>query len=131
VGVSDSKPRLTGKQALFVQEYLVDLNAAKAAVRAGYSARTARAGGYQVLTVPAVAEAIQAEMDKRAEKIGKTAADVLADIERVRRKAEENEEYTVALRASELYGKHLKLFTDQVDHNVNGNVNIDIRFGDG
>ena len=34
--------KLTPKQARFVQEYLIDLNAAQAAIRAGYSAKTAR-----------------------------------------------------------------------------------------
>ena len=41
---------LTPKQALFVQEYLVDLNATQAAIRTGYSARTARQTGGSDLT---------------------------------------------------------------------------------
>lgn len=61
---------LTPKQALFVQEYLVDLNATQAAIRAGYSQDTARAIGCENLTKPDIADAIasaQAERSARTE----------------------------------------------------------------
>ena len=45
--------------ARFVQEYLVDRNGAAAAVRAGYSKRTARQQAYELLTRPDVAEAVR------------------------------------------------------------------------
>lgn len=54
-------------------------------------------------------------MDKRARKTEITADKVLKDIERVRDLAEQNGELTTALKASELQGKHLKLFTDKID----------------
>ncbi|MEN9060016.1 terminase small subunit [Ponticoccus litoralis] len=41
---------LTAKQARFVEEYLIDLNATQAAIRAGYSARTAKSQGQRLLT---------------------------------------------------------------------------------
>ena len=44
--------KLTPKQVRFVQEYLIDLNAAQAAIRAGYSAKTARVIGHENLTKP-------------------------------------------------------------------------------
>jgi phage terminase small subunit len=49
---------LTPKQAAFVQQYLVDLNATQSAVRAGYSAKTAREIGAENLTKPAIRAAI-------------------------------------------------------------------------
>ena len=49
---------LTDKQALFVLEYLVDLNATQAAIRAGYSAQTARKIGSENLTKPDIMQAI-------------------------------------------------------------------------
>lgn len=61
---------LTPKQAQFVAEYLVDLNATQAAIRAGYSPDTARAIGSENLSKPDVAAAIaeaQAERAKRTE----------------------------------------------------------------
>ena len=45
--MADAPMKLTPKQARFVQEYLIDLNAAQAAIRAGYSAKTARVIGAQ------------------------------------------------------------------------------------
>ena len=59
-----SKRQLTDKQERFVEEYLVDLNATQAAVRAGYSKKTARHIGYENLTKPDIRAAI---VDKRKE----------------------------------------------------------------
>jgi phage terminase small subunit len=65
---------------MFVREYLVDLNATQAAIRAGYSAKTAEQQGPRLLGNVGIAEAIQAGMDKRASKTGITAERVLAEI---------------------------------------------------
>ncbi len=51
---------LTQKQQRFVDEYLVDLNATQAAVRAGYSEQTARRIGPENLSKPDIAEAVAA-----------------------------------------------------------------------
>lgn len=60
-----AQPRpLTAKQARFVDEYLIDLNATKAAIRAGYSAKTADVIGAQLLRKTSVAAAVAA---RRAE----------------------------------------------------------------
>lgn len=68
------------RSALFVAEYLVDLNATKAAERAGYSKRTARSQGNRLLTKADIQKAVQAGMDRRAEKIGITAERVLDEL---------------------------------------------------
>ena len=59
---------LTAKQQVFVQEYLVDLNATQAAIRAGYSKRTAEWIGPQLLGKTHVAEAVQKAMAKREQR---------------------------------------------------------------
>ena len=59
---------LTAKQKVFVQEYLVDLNATQAAIRAGYSQRTAGWIGPQLLGKTHIAEAVQGAMAKREER---------------------------------------------------------------
>ncbi|EMM7151726.1 terminase small subunit [Pseudomonas aeruginosa] len=59
---------LTKKQRLFVDEYLIDLNATQAAIRAGYSIRRATEIGYQLLQRPEVAQAIQAAMAERSKR---------------------------------------------------------------
>lgn len=60
---------LTPKQARFVAEYLVDLNATQAALRAGYSARTAAAIGAENLTKPEISEAIRAAEAERKQRV--------------------------------------------------------------
>jgi phage terminase small subunit len=49
---------LTDKQEMFCREYLIDLNATQAAIRAGYSEKTARASGYENLTKPDIQDRI-------------------------------------------------------------------------
>lgn len=57
--------KLTPKQAVFVKEYLIDLNATQAAIRAGYSQKNADRIGPELLGKTCVAAAIQKEMAKR------------------------------------------------------------------
>lgn len=59
---------LTAKQRRFVAEYLLDLNATQAAIRAGYSKNRASEIGYQLLQKPDITSAIQAAMKERAER---------------------------------------------------------------
>jgi phage terminase small subunit len=107
---------LTGKQALFVSEYLVDLNATQAALRAGYGARSARTNAYRLLQKPKVTEAIRRAVEARAERLQLSSEDVLRSIVDIRSKAVTGGNLTQALRANELMGRHLKLFTDRVEH---------------
>lgn len=71
---------LTNKQSMFVKEYLIDLNATQAAIRAGYSGKTAEAAASRLLTKVNIQSAIQAQMDKRAAKIEISAERVLQEI---------------------------------------------------
>lgn len=59
---------LTPKQSLFIKEYLIDLNATQAAIRAGYSKKTAEIIGHENIRKPKIAAAIQEEINKRAER---------------------------------------------------------------
>lgn len=68
---------LTPKQQCFVDEYLIDLNATQAAIRAGYSARTANEQGARLLANASVAAAIQAGQAERSERTQITADQVL------------------------------------------------------
>ena len=61
--------KLTAKQAMFCKEYLIDLNATQAAIRAGYSEKTAAVTGCENLIKPNVASEIQALMAKREKKV--------------------------------------------------------------
>ncbi|KGM50652.1 terminase small subunit [Pseudooceanicola atlanticus] len=59
---------LTAKQARFVEEYLIDLNATQAAIRAGYSGKTAAAVGHENLRKPKIAEAIASAKGERSDR---------------------------------------------------------------
>ena len=74
------KKKLTPKQEMFTREYLIDLNATQAAIRSGYSKKTAEWIGPQLLGKSHVAEAIQSAMDKRAAKIEITSDAVLQEL---------------------------------------------------
>lgn len=74
---------LTPKQAEFVRQYLIDLNACQAAIRAGYSSKTAEWIGPQLLGKTHVAAAIQAEMDARSKRTQVTADRVLQEIAKI------------------------------------------------
>lgn len=71
---------LTEKQQRFVEEYLVDLNATQAAIRAGYSAKNAGKIGPELLGKTRVAAAIQAGREKQAERTKITADRVLKEL---------------------------------------------------
>jgi phage terminase small subunit len=71
---------LNPKQAAFAAEYLVDLNATQAALRAGYSARTAKAQGSRLLTVVDVQAAIQAEQKIRAKRVETTTDRIVTEL---------------------------------------------------
>lgn len=60
--------KLTAKQQRFVEEYLVDLNATQAAIRAGYSQDTAYSIGHENLNKPEIGEAIAAAQQARSER---------------------------------------------------------------
>lgn len=123
---------LTPKQSAFVREYLVDLNATQAAIRAGYSKHRADAIGYENLRKPEMAAAIQAAMNTRAQEVEITATAVMRDIDLVKADAmrqiydrdgnETMANHAAALKALELQGRHLKLFTDKIEVDVGADL---------
>lgn len=77
--------KLTKKQAQFAQEYLVDLNATQAAMRAGYSPKTARQLGNRLLATPHVAREIERRRSERMERTEITSDVVLMELLRLAR----------------------------------------------
>ncbi len=159
---------MTPKQQRFVDEYLIDLNATQAAIRAGYSKRTAYSTGQENLKKPEIESAIQERIqerqkrteitqDKVLEGLARVAmADIrgmftnngtlidvvdlpddlamaLASVEVVASRVEKEGgdghekvvEYTHKIKtndrmkALELLGRHLKMFTDKTEHTFN------------
>ncbi|HJR82566.1 MAG TPA: terminase small subunit [Sphingomicrobium sp.] len=74
---------LTAKEAAFVAEYLIDLNATQAAIRAGYSEKTAGAIGAENLKKPHIAAAIADAMDARAKRTLVTADRVVRELAKI------------------------------------------------
>ena len=75
--------KLTAKQAAFVQEYMIDLNATQAAIRAGYSAKTAASQGERLSRNVEIQAAIQAAMKARQERTEITQDRVLAELAKI------------------------------------------------
>ena len=106
---------MTQKQWLFVREYLVDLNGAAAARRAGYSATGAKNTAWRLLRDPEVRKTVKEEMEKRAHRVQLKQEDVVRELRNVAF-AEASDEsgaavkYASKLRALELLGKHMGIF---------------------
>lgn len=151
---------LNAKQSRFVAEYLVDLNATQAAIRAGYSERTAYAQGQRLLKHDEIRRAVNEANQKRQKRTEITQDRVLEELGRlafsdIRRLYDENGsllrpedwpddvaasvasmevvtknlgegevEYVAKLktwdktRGLEMLGRHLKMFTDKVEHDL-------------
>lgn len=74
---------LNPKQQQFVVEYLVDLNATQAAIRAGYSPKTAGVQGFDLLKKPEIAAAIESLRNEHAKNTGLTVERVLTEAMRL------------------------------------------------
>lgn len=75
--------KITPKQRRFIDEYLVDLNATQAAIRAGYSPKTARFIGNENLTKPDIRGRIQRGMDERSKRTCITQDMVIEELARI------------------------------------------------
>ena len=156
--------RLTPKQAEFVRQYLVDLNATQAAIRAGYSEKTAYRIGAELLQKTSVAEAIATAQAKREQRTEITADRVVAELAKIafgsardvmewgpngvtlKSSTELTDEQAAAIagvsenitqngsslklkrhdkvKALELLGRHLGMFTDKVKNEISGGLEI-------
>ncbi len=135
--------KLTKKQQRFCDEYLIDANATQAAIRAGYSKKTARSQGQRLLTNVDIKTYIDEQLEKiHNEKIadakevmiyltsvlrGESQSEIVvvegtgdgcSDARRMTKLPDERER----LKAAELIGKRYGMFTDKV--NVEGAVPV-------
>lgn len=108
--------KLNSKQQRFVEEYLIDLNATQAAIRSGYSPKTARAIGCENLAKPDIADAIAAAQEARSKRTLITADQVLRDLQDWGAEAKQAGDFGPAIRSRHLLGQHFKLFTEKHEH---------------
>ncbi len=117
---------ISKKQEIFVAEYLVDQNATRAYVAAGYSATGAAQSASRLLRNPKVAELIATAQEQRMDELDISAKRVLGALASIafddsrKPPISDGPAKQVAtadkLRALELLGRHLKMFTDKVEY---------------
>ena len=116
--------KLTPKQQRLIEEYLIDLNATQAAIRAGYSAKTAQQAGSENLSKPVIRDAIEQAMAERSKQ---TDVDAEYVIERLKTEAEltgNGSSHSARVAALAHLGKHLGMFIEK--HNVNHSLTTKI-----
>jgi phage terminase small subunit len=103
---------LTDKQECFVEEYLIDLNATQAAIRSGYSEKTAHAIGPENLSKPEISAAITEAQAERSARTSVTQDYVLESIVSAMERCKQDDTFNAAgvFKGAELLGKHLGLF---------------------
>lgn len=135
--------KLTLKQKRFADEYIISANATAAAIRAGYSKKTARSIGQENLTKPDIKAYIDERLEKlESEKIA-TQEEVLQYLTSIMR-GDQQEKTLISvgefgqkivdidvgakdrIKAAELLGKRYRLFTDKVEMDVSSDVTINV-----
>lgn len=143
--------KLTAKQQRFCDEYLIDLNATQAAIRAGYSKKTAKQIGQQNLTKLDLKEYIEKRMAEKEAALVADQDEVLKYLTSVLRGESRSTEIVVEgigdgcseartitkepsekdrLKAAELLGKRYGLYTDKVQQEVDMDLNITVDYGE-
>ncbi len=142
--------KLTAKQQRFCDEYLIDLNATQAAIRAGYSEQSARQMGTQNMSKPSVKEYIEKRMAEKESKLIADQDEVLKYLTSVLRGESQSSVVVVEstgtmtaaremlkapdekerLKAAELLGKRYGLYTDKIETEVDMDLNITVDYGD-
>jgi phage terminase small subunit len=110
---------LTARQARFVEEFLVDCNAAAAYRRAGYTClneRVASANAARLIAKDSVRSEIEARREERSRKMNITAADVVAGLHKEATLAGEGSSHAARVTAWSWLGKHLAMFAERHEH---------------
>lgn len=105
---------MTPKQQRFVEEYLIDLNATQAAIRAGYSQKTAQQIGAENLTKPVIADAIASKRAGVTASAERSFESVLVSLETDLALARALGQPAAAITAAVHIGKHLGMWPTKV-----------------
>jgi phage terminase small subunit len=123
----EENSNLTPQQQRFADEYLIDSNGTQAAIRAGYSAKSATVQAYKMLLKPHIAAYVKQKKQSVAEKLGLDAEYVLSKLKSIGQltmPTREESNPTVALKSFELLGKHLRLFEEDDKKQQTININV-------
>jgi phage terminase small subunit len=110
---------MTPKQERFVQEYFIDLNATQAAIRAGYSTKTAGVIGGENLRKPNIAAAIAEARAKVSVKLGIEIEEIVGGLLTEARREGERSSHSARVAAWAALGRHLGMF-DQKSQDSEG-----------
>ena len=99
--------KLNPKQQKFCDEYLIDMNATQAAIRAGYSKKTAKEQASRLLTNVHVKEYVSKKQEKLQNKTAITIENVVNFINEVSQEAREDGDKNNALKGADMLMKHL------------------------
>lgn len=140
--------KLTAKQQRFCDEYLIDLNATQAAIRAGYSKKTAYSIGQENLNKPEIKECIEKRMAEMEAKLVADSKEVMRYLTSVLRGQSQSEIVVIEgtgegcsdarlmmkapdenqrLKAAELLGKAHMIFTEKVQQDIDMDFNITVK----
>lgn len=143
--------RMTAKQRIFCEEYLIDLNATQAAIRAGYSKRSAKQIGEENLSKPDLKKYIDSRMaEKESELIadqdevlryltavlrGESRSSVVVvestgDFTSAAREMEKAPDEKEKLKAAELLGKRYGIYTERTEQAVDMDLKITVDYGE-
>lgn len=118
-----SSMKLTDKQKRFIEEYTIDFNATQAALRAGYSKKTAYSIGQENLTKPEIQEGLGKIKKELSEKVTITKKSQLKDLEEVKQRNRGLDDKTV-VKAIEVQNKMLGFNThENAIVNITGIIN--------
>lgn len=104
---------MNARQARFITEYMIDLNATQAAIRAGFSKKTAGQIGHTLLKNVEISRALDEAMFRRAQEMGLTQDRVLGRLAYLSLKGDSLGQISAAARCEELLGKHINMWPDK------------------
>lgn len=104
---------LTPQQEQFCQEFIKDLAAVPAAIRAGYGEQHAKKNAWTMIRNPLVAKRISELKAEQTKRTKIEADDILRRLVRIAEKTEQEGDYNAAIRSLELLGKHQAMWTEK------------------
>ncbi len=113
---------LSPKRTRFVEEFLIDLNGAEAARRAGYSKMTAKQKAYELRQIPEIQEAIAAAIEERSKRTQVSQDEVVEGLKDEAEFKGDGSSPAARVQAWAWLGRHLAMFTDNT--NLGGSVGI-------
>ena len=143
--------KLTAKQQRFCDEYLIDLNASQAAIRAGYSSKYANTNASKLLKITTIKDFLAQRMAEKESHLiadqdevlkyltsvmrGESRSSIVVvestgDFMSAAREMEKAPDEKERLKAAELLGKRYGLYTDKVNQEVDMDLNITVDYGE-